>query len=120
MAGGRPKGSTNYHNHAIKDMLRVALNQVGGVDYLARQANENPVAFLGLIGRIIPQEVRADINGNQTITVNIMRFSEESLIDDITTIDNTTDDTATAILPSGIQGVSGQQTRSAEPIYEND
>jgi hypothetical protein len=37
-------------------MIVKALNRVGGVMYLARQAEENPSAFLSLLGRILPKE----------------------------------------------------------------
>ena len=39
----------------MREMITMALDRVGGVDYLARQAEANPVAFLGLIGKIIPK-----------------------------------------------------------------
>lgn len=38
-------------------MVHKALNEAGGVEYLLIQSRENPVAFLSLVGKIIPKEV---------------------------------------------------------------
>lgn len=54
---GRPKGVPNKATAAIKDMVIQALDRSGGVDYLQKQADENPVAFLGLVGKVIPLQV---------------------------------------------------------------
>lgn len=55
--GGRQKGTPNKDNAAIKDMITQALNKAGGVDYLTRQADENPTAFMGLIGKVLPLQL---------------------------------------------------------------
>lgn len=55
---GRPKGSVNRYSAALKDMILVALSEAGGVDYLRKQAVENPVAFLSLVGRVLPMTVQ--------------------------------------------------------------
>ena len=44
-------------------MVERALHKAGGVDYLARQAEENPVAFMGLIGRVLPLQVTGENGG---------------------------------------------------------
>jgi hypothetical protein len=59
---GRPKGSTNHQAAAIKDMLRAALDKVGGLDYFVRQAEENPTAFMTLIGKTIPADVNIAVS----------------------------------------------------------
>lgn len=35
-------------------MVLVALDAVGGATYLAEQARKNPVAFLNLVGKVLP------------------------------------------------------------------
>ncbi len=65
---GRPKGVPNKATTAIKDMIVQALTNVGGVDYLSRQAEENPVAFMGLVGKVIPLQSVDD--APRTITVS--------------------------------------------------
>ena len=57
---GRPKGVPNKNTAAIRDMVAAALDRVGGVDYLARQAEENPTPFLGLIGKVMPMQITMD------------------------------------------------------------
>jgi hypothetical protein len=38
-------------------MILAALNKAGGEDYLLNQANENPSAFLTLVGKILPLQM---------------------------------------------------------------
>jgi hypothetical protein len=40
----------------VKAMILAALDKAGGVEYLARQAEATPAAFLGLVGRMLPLE----------------------------------------------------------------
>src|SRR5580704_2203898 len=42
---------------ALKDMILKALNEGGGGAYLMRQANENPAAFMTLLGRVLRLQV---------------------------------------------------------------
>ena len=55
--GGRQKGTLNKINADIRAMILEALDDVGGPRYLSRQAVENPVAFMGLLGKILPTTV---------------------------------------------------------------
>jgi hypothetical protein len=58
--GGRKKGTPNKVTGAVKDMVLTALGNAGGVEYLEKQAKENPTAFLTLIGKVIPLQVAGD------------------------------------------------------------
>lgn len=58
---GRPVGALSKFNAEIRDMVRQALEDAGGVSYLVRQAKDNPVAFMGLIAKIIPADVNIKI-----------------------------------------------------------
>ena len=60
---GRPKGAQNKSTVAIKEMLLASLDQVGGQAYFQQQAIENPNAYMSLIGKIIPAEVKNQITG---------------------------------------------------------
>jgi hypothetical protein len=55
--GGRQKGTPNKVNALLKDQILAALDKAGGVDYLYRQAGENPTAFLTLVGKVLPTQV---------------------------------------------------------------
>ncbi len=57
---GRPKGSQNKVTLQLKEMVLQALAKAGGVDYLQRQANESPVAFLTLLGKVLPTTLTGD------------------------------------------------------------
>lgn len=63
---GRAKGIPNKFNGTIKDMILTALNDVGGAAYLARQAEQNPVAFMGLVGRVLPLQL-ANADGQKLL-----------------------------------------------------
>ena len=68
---GRPKGVPNKTNAAIKDMVLAALDSVGGVEYLKKQAGENPTAFMGLLAKIMPTQITGASDGPiQTINLN--------------------------------------------------
>lgn len=57
---GRPKGCKNKTTLQLKDMILGALSAAGGLDYLQRQADENPGAFLTLIGKVLPTTLTSD------------------------------------------------------------
>ena len=58
---GRPRGAANRLNREVREMLHQALEEEGGVEYLRWAARKQPVAFLSLIGRLLPAEVRASL-----------------------------------------------------------
>ena len=63
----RPHGRStpNKIGASIKTMVERALSKAGGVDYLVQQAKENPVAFMGLVGRVLPLQLQSsDADGN--------------------------------------------------------
>jgi hypothetical protein len=64
----------NKHTAAIKDMIVQALHGVGGVEYLQRQANENPVAFMALISKVMPLQVSSD-RDNPVTTHNVIEIT---------------------------------------------
>lgn len=58
--GGRKKGTPNKINGELKEMIMTALHEVGGINYLKFQANENAKTFLLLLGRVLPLQVSGD------------------------------------------------------------
>lgn len=56
--GGRVKGTPNIITGALKDMILQALANSGGVDYLVAQAKSQPAAFMALVGRVLPLQVK--------------------------------------------------------------
>lgn len=70
---GRPKGAVNKNTAALKDMILGALDKKGGVDYLMKQADENPTAFLTLVGKVLPLTVAGPGDGGKHITELVVR-----------------------------------------------
>lgn len=68
--GGRKRGSENRVTSDVKAMVHEALHEVGGVDYLARQAKANPKAFLALLGRTLPKEQKTELI--QTVRISML------------------------------------------------
>ena len=56
--GGRKKGTPNKITGTLKDMILQSLVNVGGTDYLEQQAKKNPNAYISLIGRVLPLQVK--------------------------------------------------------------
>ncbi len=76
--GGRQKGTPNKHPSELKDMIRQALDGVGGVDYLKTQAFANPTAFLSLVGKTLPPAASA-FNGELRVIREIrVMFVEDA------------------------------------------
>jgi hypothetical protein len=57
---GRPKGIPNKVTGEVKGMILGALSEVGGQAYLVKQAYENPVAFMTLVGKVLPLTLGGD------------------------------------------------------------
>lgn len=73
LTGGSRKGIPNKITAALKDMILNALDKAGGEEYLARQAQENPTAFMTLIGKVLPMQVTGE--GDGPLTVVIRKFN---------------------------------------------
>lgn len=70
---GRQKGVPNKTTKALKEMILGALSDAGGQHYLRQQASENPAAFLTLIGKVLPSEIKAEHSGPEggPISINV-------------------------------------------------
>ena len=81
--GGRQPGSLNKVTGDIKTMVVGALAGVGGTEYLMRQAEENPAAFMSLVGRVLPLQVTGVGGGAIRIEVitGVPRDDDAPLID---------------------------------------
>lgn len=67
--GGSRKGVPNKLTKALKDMILGALDDAGGQAYLARQAEENPPAFMTLVGKVLPVTLAGDKDASLQISV---------------------------------------------------
>ena len=59
--GGRKKGTPNKTTALLKDAILEAARAAGGegeiVGYLTQQAEENPTAFMSLLGKVLPMQL---------------------------------------------------------------
>ena len=59
--GGRKKGTSNKLTRSIKEAIEEAFEKAGGAEYLLRQSDENPQAFMSLLAKILPSQVQNQI-----------------------------------------------------------
>lgn len=67
---GRPKGMVNKMTTQLKELILGALDEAGGQQYLVQQAHQNPVAFMALVGKVLPMTIKGD--GTNPLTVQIL------------------------------------------------
>jgi hypothetical protein len=70
--GGRAKGTPNM----LPDLRAItlkALMKAGGVDYLVRQSEENPMGFMSLLGRVMPRESHVELTGELKVRQEVRR-----------------------------------------------
>ena len=67
---GRPKGSLDKGNAAIREMIVDALNGVGGVTYLQSVAQSHPGPFLSLIGKVLPMQIEGG-DADKPLNLNV-------------------------------------------------
>ena len=70
----RPKGSPNKLGTLIRIAIEKSFDQVGGVKYLVRMAEQEPKAYMTLLGRVIPKELTlSDETGDKLDLVDLAR-----------------------------------------------
>lgn len=68
--GGRVAGTPNKLTGAVRELILAALEGVGGQAYLERQAEQNPAAFLTLLGKVLPLQVNGPAaDGGHRVTI---------------------------------------------------
>ena len=60
---GRQKGELNKFTRTVKEAILAAFDEVGGHEWLVQQAKDNPVAFMGLLAKILPTQIDLKSNG---------------------------------------------------------
>ena len=64
-SGGAKKGSIKMNTRRVKDTIRsVFYDDLGGAKYLFKVAKNDPALFCSLLAKLIPQEVRAEVDVN--------------------------------------------------------
>src|SRR4249919_1304797 len=75
---GRRKGVPNKVNADLKAMILGALAGAGGQDYLQRQAEMNPGAFMTLIGKVLPMQITGEGGGPVWVITGVDRDDDSS------------------------------------------
>lgn len=78
---GRPKGVPNKNTTLLKDAILQAATLAGGgeeglVDYLKKQASDNPGPFMALLGKVLPMQ----ITGDDESPVNVLHRIERVIV----------------------------------------
>lgn len=69
---GRQKGVPNKLTGEVKQMILDALEGAGGVEYLIDKAETHPVAFMSLVGKVLPMQVAGmGENGEHMVRVAV-------------------------------------------------
>jgi hypothetical protein len=71
---GRKKGVPNKFTGELKEMVRQALDEAGGVEYLKTQATKSPTAFLTLVGKLLPAELNAKVDSQHTVSEEMLEW----------------------------------------------
>lgn len=80
--GGRVKGSPpkivpGPKSPELRELVLTALKKAGGAEYLERIArSKNPSAFLQLVGRLLPAQIKAEVDVAPTTIVVFTGFEE--------------------------------------------
>jgi hypothetical protein len=68
---GRKAGVPNKLTRDVKAAIEAAFEKVGGAEYLAKQAEENPQAFMTLLGKVIPKDLKIELPEGFSLTVKL-------------------------------------------------
>lgn len=66
---GRVKGTPNKTTKAAKEGLELAFEGLGGVEALTTWAKENQTEFYKLWAKLLPVQVKADVDNTHTGTI---------------------------------------------------
>jgi hypothetical protein len=69
---GRPTGARNKLTRDVKEMILGALSAVGGQRWLEEQAKANPIAFMTLLGKVLPLQVSGE--GGGPMVINLVHY----------------------------------------------
>lgn len=70
--GGRKKGTPNKFTASVKAAFEEAFERMGGVEALVSWAQSEPTEFYKLYSKLLPAEVRNNVNANVDGTISIV------------------------------------------------
>jgi hypothetical protein len=88
---GRPAGAGDIVNSDLRALVHTALHHAGGAEYLYALAHSevpsDRTAFVGLVSRCMPTEIKGSVQGNFTLEVVNYAQQAQALLDAQRTID---------------------------------
>ncbi len=73
--GGSRKGKPNKITRDVKEMILGALSAVGGQKWLQQQAEDNPAAFMTLVGKVLPLQVSGE--GGGPVVIELVHYHDK-------------------------------------------
>lgn len=80
--GGRQKGTPNKTTVAVKEALADAFDQLGGVSSLVEWGKGNPDEFYKLWVKMLPAEVKGNLEHSGSITYQVLTGVPDADADD--------------------------------------
>lgn len=59
----------------LKDMILQSLSNVGGAAYLEQQARDNPGAYMSLVGKVLPLQIKE--GGSEPVVPTVVKHVHE-------------------------------------------
>ena len=78
-SGGRVKGTPNKSTTVVKTAILAAFKQLGGVEYLVEVGKSDSKAFMTLLAKVLPAEIKADVKVESGNLVEYMEQAEKRL-----------------------------------------
>ena len=75
--GGRKKGTLNKSTASAKAAMEEAFDNLGGVEALMQWGEDNQTDFYKLWSKLIPADIKADVNATGEITINVVSYTSE-------------------------------------------
>jgi hypothetical protein len=73
--GGRKPGTPNKLTADVKAMILGSLARAGGEDYLLARSADQPVAYMTLVGKVLPLQITGE--GGGAIIIQATRYDEK-------------------------------------------
>lgn len=120
---GRPRGALGRMSHEIQDDIFETYKQLGGVEYLSVVATEDPKTFCGLLSKLVPNQIRAELGRPGEFDHLDNKQLDEAILDKLSGNPELGRRFFDRLIGTGIPITgTGLETivRESDPVHEND